>query len=383
MKQAQRMPVVIFFAHNGKGVGHITRLLAIAREFRRMILDRGLVVSMFFITSSEGDGRLHEAGFPVFKIPSLQAVSPEVREAIDYPAIAATCMYQLLQTMKPDLLVIDGAPTIALRAVDEVPERDFRNLGCPVAYVNHLVREESFSLYTSSFFKLDRVIIPEFDNHEPKLAAVLPPGSAFVGPIVDIPDEYAGSRSEARRRLGLKQDLYTIYVSTGGGGHRDAQRQIETICSVTCSMPNTQTLIGAGPLYRGKTVQHANVHWRVDNSGHDLILASDVAVSAAGVNSFNELMYFGLPTVFVPLATGADDQFDRARRAERVGAGTLVPLEEVGGSLLPILESWRNEPARMLVSERARNLVSSNGATKAASSLIEMLERKIAPDLVT
>jgi predicted glycosyltransferase len=332
---------------------------------------------MFFVTSSEGDGRLHEACFPTFKIPSLQSVAADDREAIGYPDLAAECISHILQTMAPDLLVIDGAPTIALRAVDERQEHDLSRLNCRVAYVYGLVRQESFVLYKMNFHKIDRVIIPEIDSHDPQLASVLPSGSIFVGTIIDIPDECASNQLEARCRLGINPNLYTVYVSTGGGGHRDAQQQIDSICEVICQMSGIQAVVGAGPLFRGRMVRAPNVHWYITNAGYDLMLASDVAVSAAGANSFNELMYLGLPTIFVPLATGADDQLGRAKRAEQAGAARLLLMEEIDHALRPILEEWRSETARSPVAHSARCLVKVNGALQAASGLLEMLQAEV------
>src|SRR4051812_4088241 len=61
---------VVCYAVNGTGVGHITRLLAIARWLRRYAaaLDRRLEI--WFLTSSEADGLVFAEGFAAFKIPS-------------------------------------------------------------------------------------------------------------------------------------------------------------------------------------------------------------------------------------------------------------------------------------------------------------------------
>jgi UDP:flavonoid glycosyltransferase YjiC (YdhE family) len=64
--------------------------------------------------------------------------------------------------------------------------------------------------------------------------------------------------------------------------------------------------------------------------------AFDLAVSAAGYNSFHELLRFGIPTLFIPkLETALDDQQGRARFAadkglahvlERVSVDVATPL---------------------------------------------------------
>ena len=56
----------------------------------------------------------------------------------------------------------------------------------------------------------------------------------------------------------------------------------------------------------------------------ELMAGVDAAVSAGGYNSFHELMYAGVPTVFVPLPRIADDQLERTQRAEAAGAGRVA-----------------------------------------------------------
>jgi UDP:flavonoid glycosyltransferase YjiC (YdhE family) len=93
----------------------------------------------------------------------------------------------------------------------------------------------------------------------------------------------------------------------------------------------------------------------------------DLAVSAAGYNSFHELLRFGIPTLFVPkLSTALDDQEGRARFAadtglahvlERVNVDAAIPL------LCDLLERGHAMVAKVSSVDRG------NGATAAAMHL--------------
>jgi UDP-N-acetylglucosamine:LPS N-acetylglucosamine transferase len=62
----------------------------------------------------------------------------------------------------------------------------------------------------------------------------------------------------------------------------------------------------------------------------DLCRAADLTVSAAGYNSFHELMYAGIPTIFIPQAAPyLDDQERRAQAAADRGLAALVLESEL------------------------------------------------------
>jgi hypothetical protein len=88
----------------------------------------------------------------------------------------------------------------------------------------------------------------------------------------------------------------------------------------------------------------------------ELFLGLDAAVASAGYNTFHELMFAGVPTVFLPLPRIADDQAERARRAEAAGAARIAPTLEA----IPDLLDAAGSP------EAARALVPRNGARAAA-----------------
>ena len=101
--------------------------------------------------------------------------------------------------------------------------------------------------------------------------------------------------------------------------------------------------------------------------------ASDVAISGAGCNSFNELMHLGVPTIFVPMTTKADDQHARALRAQIAGAGMVITPQEISGLIPPTLKTWRDSTVRETLSNNARRLVPHNGSEAAGKALLDLL----------
>jgi hypothetical protein len=92
----------------------------------------------------------------------------------------------------------------------------------------------------------------------------------------------------------------------------------------------------------------------------ELLPGVDAAVSAGGYNAVTELMFAGVPTVFLPQPRIADDQEERARAAAAAGAGRLAKsIDEI-----PDLVEDAGDP------EAARALVPANGARAAAAEVL-------------
>ena len=101
----------------------------------------------------------------------------------------------------------------------------------------------------------------------------------------------------------------------------------------------------------------------------------DFAISAAGYNSFHELLHHGLPCIFLPNDDQrVDDQRARAGFADREGAGICVPRggEREIGRYMELLQDRKN---RRLIVQRARAVCPFNGARAAAAAVETVMAR--------
>jgi hypothetical protein len=119
-------------------------------------------------------------------------------------------------------------------------------------------------------------------------------------------------------------------------------------------------VVGAGPLYQGEEVRGEGITWLDRYAPLELFQGLDAAVSAGGYNAFNELMFAGIPTVFLPQPRIADDQAGRVARAVAAGAGRAATSLEA----VPALLDDPGDPAA------CRGLVPTNGAAAAAAALL-------------
>jgi UDP-N-acetylglucosamine--N-acetylmuramyl-(pentapeptide) pyrophosphoryl-undecaprenol N-acetylglucosamine transferase len=367
---------IINYAINGIGVGHITRLRAIAKWLRTLAPDYGFQAEIIFVTTSEADFIVARDGFPVFKMPSQNLLRRSVRSRKVYEQTVRKCVASIIETLAPSLLIVDSAPSGSFGEFLPFDETDILKSCGHKAFILRPMRASmaAASSFQEALRQYDLILVPEAHKTATiHISVDLRDRVEWCGPIVSCERSKFLDRPAALKSLGITERGLHIYISTGGGGHRDAESRIEAICDALQRSSDVQLLVGAGPLYRGRRWTQPNLIWLDSLEMASHLSAVDIAISSAGYNSFNELMFAGVPTIFVPLEAAADDQLERARRAERAGAAVVVsePSEE---QLQATIELWRDEERRGAISAAARSLVPKNCAQIAARQLLKSLK---------
>jgi Glycosyltransferase family 28 C-terminal domain len=143
-------------------------------------------------------------------------------------------------------------------------------------------------------------------------------------------------------------------------------------------------VVGAGPLYHGEIVRGRDITWLSGFFASEDFLGLDLAISAAGYNSFHELLLAGVPTIFYSQEKIADEQFRRVEAATQAGAAFSLPVSEQGmfekETLLGLIEKLRDQSLRKQTTERARALVPKSAAREAAAQVLATLLPKRAID---
>ncbi|MHB2015679.1 MAG: glycosyltransferase [Candidatus Xenobia bacterium] len=350
---------IVNYAVNGAGVGHLVRLVAMSRWLRRYASWLGMRVEIYFLTSSEADTLLFAERFASFKLPSKTVVADAGIDKPTWLALAKQWVWHSLGLLRPDILVVDTFPRGSfgelLNALDLARHRAF--IYRPVKPEFGLAAE-----FQAMLPLYDTILVPERE------ADVVVPAEAQsrvvrLGPVMRRERGELLSREEARRLLGVPEDVPLVYVSAGGGGDAGAERHLHSVCD---ALEGMHLLVAAGPLYRGRPRYGPRITWVSHGEVVEVLPACDVAVSAAGYNSFYELMAAGVPTVFLPQEKVADDQAARAARAVACGAGhVLSDLGELRG----VVEGWLHDTARR---DAARALVGRNAARQMAAEVLKL-----------
>jgi hypothetical protein len=197
-----------------------------------------------------------------------------------------------------------------------------------------------------------------------------------VGPIVQrealAPERRQSLREGLARRFGLEFERLVV-TQLGAGVAADRSAQVQAVCGAMARRSDVLHLVVVWP---NAVLQPAWLGWpnsrgvRTRHAG-TLALSADLCVTAAGYNTFHEVLYNRIPAVFIP-QTGSfmDDQAARARAARERGLAGMVEPHE-----LAILEA---ELSRFLdgdkgntVCERIAALDLPQPGNAAAARLIE------------
>ena len=334
---------VVSYAINGRGVGHLVRQLAILRWVRRYGAVLGINTECWVLTTSEADTLARREGIPAFKLPSKAMVRDAGIDPMRHLAVARQWVMNAIAGLAPDILVVDTFPGGSfgelLPVLETVPHR---------ILVARAVKEQI--------------------EQEPAYAALLPlyqrtivPDERGTGPILLREREELLDREAARAALGIG-DRRAVYLTLGGGGDEMAPRVLPELTDKLVAR-GWHVVVGAGPLYLGAERRGPNITWMDRYVPLELLAGVDAAVSAGGYNSVTELMFAGVPTVFLPQPRIADDQEGRAKAVVDAGAGRLArSLDEI-----PELLEAPGDPAI------ARALIPHNGARAAAAQVLGVM----------
>ena len=310
----------LFFPTNGNGLGHAQRCALVAEA-----LPKGAATAQFAAFPSCVD-MLQSRGFPT--LPMAQRTAEHSQEY----ANDLLNYLRLKQTLHAgDQLVFDGGYVFdsVYRAVSELNlSATWIRRGLWQASQVHptaLERERVF----------DRVIVP----HEafPELNSDYSGGGKLhhVGPIVNTQRIDAGERQNIRdglaERFGRAPSKLVVSM-LGGGMASDRASQLHMLSALMDAREDALHLVVAWP---NAVIDNGLYAWKnteVVSTKHAarLAQAADLVISAAGYNSFHEMLYAQVPAIFIPQhAPYLDDQESRARAAADRDAATLVLEHEL------------------------------------------------------
>ena len=361
---------IVNYAVNGSGLGHLMRLVALSRWLRRYAAHAGVKAEIYFLTSSEADSLLFGERFASFKLPSKTIVGETGIDKQAYLALAKQWVWHSLGLLQPDLLVVDTFPRGSfgelLSALDLCRRRAFIYRPSRESFAARADFQAMLPLY-------DAILVPDHDD----ASVVQVPAEAarrvrHAGPVMARERIELLDRGEARARLGIAGERLAVYVSAGGVGDPGAEQQLAAVDAALAHADDVHLVIAAGPLYRGRPLRGERITWLSEPGTAELMPGLDLAICAAGYNTFFELMHAGVPAIFLPQDKVADEQERRAARAVRAGAALLLH-ERTSAALVAAVDGFRDPVARAAAAHAARALVPTNHARELAAELLRLV----------
>lgn len=362
---------VVCYAINGSGIGHLQRLTAIARWLRRFAAESATPLEIFFLTSSEASQLLFAENFASFKLPSRQVLANAGIDTEKFIPLAKQWTAQTLKILAPDLLLVDTFPA---GYYDELLEN--LPLCRQTAVIHRPLKFDNLdkTAFYEALSQYETIIVPEDKNTaDIEIPSELESRIKIFGAIMSREKEELTGREIVRRRLNIPTGDLVIYLSAGGGGDAQTEQRIIYFYETLAELPKVKLVIGAGALYRGRRIYAPNIVWLANENAFEMMRGFDMAISAAGYNTFHELLFAGIPTIFIPQEKWADDQFRRALRAVQAEAAMMFETLPKPQVLRDFVENRREEKSRFPISQNAQKFVSRNHARNVARFLFDKL----------
>jgi len=365
-------PVVVFFTDNGKGLGHVTRMLAVARRARGRFRP-------YFLTLSLGYQILRGQDIPAEFFPPYHHLGLTKGE---WSPLLMERLAEVIAGTEARAVVVDhvtppktfGELRRQLSGVEMIWSR--RGLWKPGTNRGAIDLEDAF----------DQVVEPG------DLAAPIDIGSSTsnrtgirsIEPVILLDPSGAMPRQEARRLLGLPDTGRALLLNLSAPDTASLVAMLEKVRDVVRSVSKgeqIQLFAPLHPLHDDSLASVEGVTFAPVYPVAEFLAAFDGAVSTAGYNSFHELMASGLPVTFVAHSqTNVDDQQRRARFAQLSGRGHWAPTIDAPDFNEAIRRMLRPQEAP-IARDVTEVLGHPTGAEEFADLLAETVAKRMSEEL--
>ena len=350
---------ILFMATNGAGLGHLTRSMAIARRIRSIDPNREIV----FLTTSIAVNTLHKEGFLAYHIPP-KALLPAEMTSAQWGEMLRSTLMMLFSLYDIKTVVFDGA----------YPYAPFvRYIGAQGELKKIWVKRGSEKPETKAtrqeqekFF--DHILIPSEMGQEMRQNDSR---HAWVNPIVFIDKDELLSRNQVRRLFKIPDDKLFVYVQLGAGSNYNLQERLDCVFAALRKKGNIMIALGESIIGDALQIYEDDIVIIKDYPNSKYFSGFDFVISACGYNTFHELMYFGVPTLFLPIMeTGTDDQMSRAMLGVKAGvAMALSRFDE--NEIEQAIEKLSDREENLKMRKNAEDFSFSNGAEAAAKYIMD------------
>ncbi|PCJ10636.1 MAG: hypothetical protein COB16_01160 [Rhodobacteraceae bacterium] len=359
-KRSQRRKRALLVPSNGVGLGHVTRLLAIARRMDHQI-------EPIFLTFAQAASTIESFGYLAEYFPSQSDTGASMA---NWDPWLQYELSDLLDRYDIDVVVYDGN-----NPSDGLVNAALANGGCRLVWVRRGMGGATPSPYLDNSRFFDCIIEPGeiAGDRDTGPTALRRHEAIMVNPIRLLSRDELLPREEALAALGLSADRPVALLQLGGGSNRDILSLADRVITELKAFSELQIVMAEWQNGLCQLPHWPNTHVLRGFPISRYFNAFNFSIAAAGYNTFHEVLAFGLPTIFLANRhPSMDDQAARAEFAQENGAGFDLSDDQLF-HLPALCEALLNDKARSYVRQQCLGLARDNGAREAASAVMNLM----------
>lgn len=348
------MNSILFAPTNGAGLGHLTRTMAIARRIKKSNPDKEII---FFSTSPAMHLILRE-GFMGYYLPSKMLFQQDISSS-QWNRLLKEHLSTVIQLHRPEMIVFDGAYAYQ-GLISTMKDSNMKRIWIRKDQTKNPDMHKKVQQMDSCF---DKVVIP---GEAGKKYVQKKLNYYYSNPVIYLDRSELLDRELVLKQWNIPKECQVIYVQLGAGNINDINSTLGMIISILKNKENIFIVIGESIVGKRLNFYDKRIKMLRDYPNSRFFNAFDLAITACGYNTFHELMYFGVPSIFIPNEqTKSDDQVARSMVAQNMGAAiTLISptLEDLKNAIENALDFNNNNKMRMA----SKELIKANGADELA-----------------
>jgi len=337
----------VYFAPCGIGLGHVGRVIPIARK----LLEKNVEIT--FSTYRDGIRYIESEKLPLLKAPPIGfQVKPD--GSIDFRQTAInpgpflssfTVLKQVnaelhfIKRFKPDIVVSDSRLSSLLAArLLRIPRICILNqFQVIIPRRRHNLRLARFAdsvtltLVGKMWTSGNTVLIPDFPlPYTISFGNLNIPKSyrknvRLIGPILELHPNQLPTQKELRRKLGLSTDKPVIFAPVSGSVKEKAFLT-EVLRKILLEFPEDYEVVMSlgDPSRESKPVRYGNVtiyNWI--HNRYEFLKACDVVIARAGHGTITQAMSYGKPMILIP-PLGHTEQISNSKQTQDLGIAKII-----------------------------------------------------------
>ncbi len=356
---------VVLFPTNGVGMGHYSRMFALAMALKRKRQDLEIV----FFTTNYVIHPIYAEGMTCYHLPNRSKF--DGMEARVWNQQCEDLLANIFTVHRPSVFIFDGAyPYRGMLNAIKTREEALR------IWVRRINRKGKDNAPADSYKHFDRIVVPGdlIEANMEDLAKWPIEEIVMTPPLLSISRSDIKERGELRSRLGIPEESTVALVSLGAGEINDIGNLRDFVIDGLTGR-GVFVIIADSML---KPMKKKYVHEKVRVVQSFPIMRNrgcfDFAVIAGGYNSVHECILLRLPSIIVPnFETSRDDQPGRAGKAAETGGAIVV--EEADREIMELaLDRICDDDVRAGMAQRLVMNYVDDGADSLAEEIFSSIQ---------